>query len=174
MEVHTEKKTFKQKLIHELSEYLINVIYLTLFFGAYFVARRLTLSYYGIHVDDYFTAPIKALIIGKVIMIGSLFSLSRKYENKPLIIPVLYKMVIFLAFCVLFDLLEDFIKGWINTGSAGSAYSELVHNHFSKVWLAGMVMLAVSFIPFFMLKELGRIIGHEKFRDLFLGKGPQQ
>jgi hypothetical protein len=174
MEVQMEKKTFKQKLIHELSEYPINVIYLTLFFGAYFVARRLTLSYYGIHVDDYFTAPIKALIIGKVIMIGSLFSLSRKYENKPLIIPVLYKMVIFLAFCVLFDLLEDFIKGWINTGSPGSAYSELVHNHFSKIWLAGMVMLAVSFIPFFMLKELGRIIGHEKFRDLFLRKGPQQ
>lgn len=171
MEVQTEKKTFKQKLIHELSEYMVNVIFLTLFFGAYFVARRLTLANYGIHMDDYFTAPIKALIIGKVIMIGSLFSVSRKYESKPLIIPVLYKMVIFLAFCLLFDLLEDFIKGWIHTGSPGDAINELVQHHFSKVWLAGLVMLAVSFIPFFMLKELGRVFGYNKFRDLFLRNG---
>jgi hypothetical protein len=29
-------------------------------------------------------------------------------------------------------------------------------------------MVILSFIPFFMLKELGRIMGHEKFRDLFV------
>lgn len=170
MEDQNVKKTFKQKLLHELSEYLINVIYLTLFFGAYFIARRLTLAHYDIHIDDYFTAPIKALVIGKVIMLGSFLSISRKYENKPLIIPVLYKVVIFLVWCVLFDILEGFIRGWIHTGSVGGAYGDLIHHHFSKLWLGGLVMLAVSFIPFFMIKELGRIEGHEKFRDLFLGK----
>jgi hypothetical protein len=101
MEEQKEKKTFKQKLLHELSEYLINVIFLTLFFSAYFMARRLTLAYYDIHVDDYFSGLIKALIIGKVIMIGSFLAISRKYENKPLIIPVLYKVLIFLACGVL-------------------------------------------------------------------------
>lgn len=163
-----EKKTFKEKLLHELSEYLDNVIFLTLFFGAYFIARRLTLAHYDIYIDDYFTGPIKALVIGKVIMIGSFLSISRKYENKPLIIPVLYKVLIFLIWCVLFDVLEGFIKGWIHSGSLGGAYDELIHHHFSKIWLGGIVMLAVSFIPFFMLKELGRVMGHDKLRDLFL------
>jgi cell division protein FtsW (lipid II flippase) len=167
MEEQQVKKTFKQKLVHELSEYLINVIFLTLFFGAYFIARRLTLAHYDISVDDYFSGFIKALIIGKVIMIGSFLTISRKYENKPLIIPVLYKVLIFLVWCVLFDVVEGFVKGWIHSGSLSGAYSELVHHHFSKVWLGGLVMLAVSFIPFFMLKELSRIMGYEKFRDLF-------
>jgi cell division protein FtsW (lipid II flippase) len=167
MQEQKEKKTFKQKLFHELSEYLINVIFLTLFFGAYFIARRLTLAHYDIHVDDYFSGLIKALIIGKVIMLGSFLSISRKYENKPLMIPVLYKMLIFLVLCVLFDVVEGFVKGWMHSGSLSGAYNELVHHHFSKVWLGGLVMLAVSFIPFFMLKELSRIMGYEKFRELF-------
>jgi hypothetical protein len=36
------------------------------------------------------------------------------------------------------------------------------------MWLGGLLMVAMSFIPFFMLKELSRVMGHEKFRDLFL------
>lgn len=68
-----------------------NVIYLTLFFGAFaVVARRLTLAHYGIYVDDYFIALIKALFIGKVIMIAAFLSISKKFDGRPLIIPVLY------------------------------------------------------------------------------------
>jgi hypothetical protein len=168
METQKEKKSFKKKLFHELSEYGINVIYLTLFFGAYFVARRLTLAHYNIYVEDYFIGLIKALVIGKVIMIGAFLRISRKFENKPLLIPVMYKVLLFVVWCVLFDAVEGFIKGWIHTDSLAGAYGELIHHHFSKVWLGGLLMLTLSFIPFFMLKELSRIMGHEKFRDLFL------
>jgi len=36
------------------------------------------------------------------------------------------------------------------------------------MWLGGLLMVALSFIPFFMLKQLSRIMGHEKFKNLFL------
>ena len=168
METKQEKKTFKQKLFHELSEYGINVIYLTLFFGVYAVSRRLTLAHYGIYVEDYFIALIKALVIGKVIMIVAFLNISKKFEGKPLMIPVLYKVFFFVLFVVLFDAVEGFIKGAINTHSMAGAFQELIHHHFSKMWLGGLLIVAMSFIPFFMLKELSRIMGHEKFRGLFL------
>jgi hypothetical protein len=167
MEAQKEKKTFKQKLFHELSEYGINVIYLTLFFGAFAIARRLTLAHFGIYVDDYFIALIKALVIGKVIMITAFLNISKKFEGKPLMIPVLYKVAFFVLFVIAFDVVEGLIKGWINSGSLSGGMYELIHHHFSRIWLGGLLMVTLSFIPFFMLKELSRIMGHDKFRNLF-------
>lgn len=171
MELQKEKKTLKQKLFHELSEYGINVIYLTLFFGAFAVARRLTLAHFGIHVDDYFIALIKAAVIGKVIMIAAFLNISKKFEGKPLLIPVIYKTLFFVVFVILFDIIEELIRGVIRMDSFASAFDELIHQHFSKLWLGGLLMVTLSFIPFFMLKELSRIMGSAKFRNLFLRNG---
>ncbi len=173
MEPATVKKTWKQKLLRELSEYGLNVIYLTLFFCVFAIARRLTLAQYDIYVDDYFVGLIKALVIGKVIMIAAFLNISKKFEGKPLMIPALYKVLFFVIFVILFDVVERFIKGWIHEGTVSGAYEELIHHHFSKMWLGGLLMVTLSFIPFFMLKELSRIMGHEKFRSLFLKSGEQ-
>jgi hypothetical protein len=167
MEAQKKKKTFKQKLFHEFSEYGINVIYLTLFFGAFAIARRLTLAHFGIYVDDYFIALIKALVIGKVIMITAFLNISKKFEGKPLMMPVLYKVIFFVLFVIAFDVVEGLIKGWINSGSFSGGVDALIHHHFSRMWLGGLLMVTLAFIPFFMLKELSRIMGHEKFRNLF-------
>lgn len=175
METQSENKTWKQKLISELSEYLVNVVYLSIFFGVYAVSRRLTLSQYGIYLDDYFVGIIKALVIAKVIMIGTFLRISRKYEHKALIVPVFYKIFLFVLWVLLFDALEGFIRGLIHTHSIPSAFEDLVQHHFSKMWLGGVLMVTLSFIPFFMLKELSRIFGYEKFRDLFLkNRTPEQ
>ncbi len=168
MEAQTNKKTWKQKLLSEFSEYLVNAAYLTLFFGVYSVSRRLTLAQYGVYLDDYFIGLIKALIIAKVIMIGAFLRISRKYENKPLIIPVLYKVLIFLLWVILFDATEGLIRSLIQTQSMAGAFENLMQHHFTKMWLGGVLMVILSFIPFFMLKELSRVIGHKEFTDLFL------
>jgi hypothetical protein len=168
MESQTAKKTLKQKLFHEFSEYMINVIYLTVFFGAFAVARRLTLAHYDIYVDDYFIGLIKALVIGKVIMIGAFLRISRKFENRPLIIPVVFKTVLFVIWVIIFDVVEVLIKESIKLQSLTSAFQYLVNEHFSKLWLGGLIMVTLSFIPFFALKEISRVVGHEKFRNLLL------
>jgi hypothetical protein len=173
METTVEKKTWKQKLIHELSEYFVNAVYLTVFFGVFAISRRLTLSQFGIYLDDYFIGLIKALIIAKVIMIGAFLRISRKFEGRPLIIPVLYKVCIFVLWVILFDALEGLIKGLIQSGSLSGTLETLVQHHFNRMWLGGLLVVILSFIPFFALKELSRIMGHEKFRDLFLKQRPQ-
>jgi len=162
------KKTFKQKLMHELSEYAINVIYLTLFFGAFAVARRLTLAHFNIEMPDYFVGIIKALVIGKVIMIGAFLRISKKFEDRPLLIPVFYKTALFVLWVILFDAAEGLIKGIINTGTFSAGADQLIHHHFNKMWLGGLIMITLSFIPFFALKEISRYMGHENFRNLLL------
>jgi len=168
MAAQSDKKTLKQKLLHEISEYLINVVYLAIFFGAFAVARRLTLAHYDIYVADYFVGIIKALIIGKVIMIGAFMRISHVYENKPLIIPVFYKTILFVICVIIFDIIEVLIKETIKLQSLADAYQFLMVEHFSKLWLGGVIMIFVSFIPFFASKELSRVIGQQKFRDMLL------
>jgi hypothetical protein len=167
MEVQVTKKTWKQKLYREFTEYWVNVAYLTLFFCVFAIARRLTLSHYGVEVQDYFVGIIKALVIAKVIMIGAFLRISRKYENKPLIIPVLYKTILFVLWVILFDVIEGFIRGLVDTKSLTAAIDFVLQHHFTKLWLGGLLFVSLSFIPFFALKELARVIGHEKFKDLF-------
>jgi hypothetical protein len=168
--IHREKKTLKQRLLQGLSEDIVNIIYLTVFFGVFTAARRLTLAHYGIEVDDYFIALIKALVIAKVIKFGAFLKFSGRYENEPLIVSVLFKVALFILLVVLFDATEALIKGIINTQSLTVAFDDLVHHHFSKFWLGGLLMVALSLIPFFMLKEMSRVMGNAKFRDMLLKK----
>ncbi len=176
--MHTEaspssSRNWKQSLKHELGEYFINVAYLTVFFTAYVLYRRMILAEYEIQLQDYFTGIIKALVIAKVIMLAAFLRVSRKFENKPLVIPVLYKSLLFTLCVVLFDLLEKTISGWIHTGSLSLAMTALGEEHLNGAWIASIFLVFVTFIPFFALKEMSRVFGAEKFRQMFFG-GPDK
>lgn len=165
-----KKKTFKQKVVHEVNEYLINAIYLSLFFGAFAIARRLTLEQFNIYLNDTFIGLIKALIIAKVIMIGAFLKISHKFENSALIIPIIYKTILFVLLVVLFDLIEGYVRAFIELNDLSAALKELIYHHFDKMRLGGLIMISVAFLPFFALKELSRVSGSENFRRLFFMK----
>lgn len=169
MENEKVKKSWKQKLFHEFTEYWMNVIYMALVFSAIIFYRRLVLAHYEIYLDDYFSGVFKALVIAKVVMIGAFLRISRKFEHKPLIYPVLYKAVLFTIWVMLFDIAEVFIGGLIHTLSLMEAFNELKIK-MTNVWLGGALLVFFSFIPFFAFKELVRVLGKEKIRELFLHK----
>ncbi|MCX6248346.1 MAG: hypothetical protein NTW10_11490 [Bacteroidetes bacterium] len=173
MENQKAKKTWKQKLFHEFSEYLVNFIYMAIFFSAVVFYRRLVLAQHGIVVEDYFAGVIKAFVIAKVVMIGAFLRISRKFENKPLIIPSLYKAILFTIWVMLFDMLEMLIKGFIQSGLPADALTEL-KNQVNAVWFGAALMIFVSFIPFFAFKELSRVLGRKKIQDRFFKVNNEQ
>jgi hypothetical protein len=169
MENQKVKKNWKQKLIHEFTEYWINVVYMALFFSAVVLYRRLLLAEHGIYLDDYFAGVLKALVFAKVIMIGGFIRFSRKYEHMPLIIPTIYKAILFTLWVMLFDIIEIYIRAFIHTPDFAEAFSGL-KNHINMVWLGAAVVICVSFLPFFAMKEVSRVMGSDKFRGLFFKK----
>lgn len=169
MQTQIVKKSWKQKFLHEFNEYWMNVIYMALVFSAIIFYRRLVLAHYEIYLDDYFSGVVKALVIAKVVMIGAFLRISRKYEHKPLIFPVLYKAVLFTLWVMLFDIVEAFIRIFINNPVFMEAINEL-KSHLNNLWLGGALLIFFSFIPFFAFKELIRVLGKEKVRELFLHK----
>ena len=166
-----EKKrmNWKDKILHEMAEYLFNVIYLALVFAAFTQYRRFLLAAHDIIYTNYWVALIQALIFGKVIMVGALFRLGRSLEQKPLINPTLYKAVVFTFHVVVFPLFEHPIKGhWQGNTLTGSLTAFLDQGRHEL--LAGSLVIFVALIPFFAVKELGRVLGEDKIRALFFRK----
>ena len=158
---------WKEKVRHELIEYGINVLYLALVFAAFTQYRRLLLAAYDITYTDYWVAVIEALILGKVIMLGSVFRLGRGLESKPLIYPTLYKTVLFTVFVAAFKVVEHVAKGlWEREGLAG-ILAQLSSGSRLELVLANSLVILVAFIPFFAVKELGRVLGTKKIWALF-------
>jgi hypothetical protein len=161
-----KKRDWKKILFHEMVEYWINVAYLAVAFAAFTQYRRFLLAAYDISYTNYGVALVEALILAKVVMIGSVLRLGRGLEHKPLIYPTLHKTVVFTVFVAVFTLIEHAIKGlWTGKGFMGGLveYFEKGPDEF----FAGGLVIFVAFIPFFGVKELGRVLGQDKITNLF-------
>ncbi len=160
------KGNWQQRIFQEMVEYWINVCYLTLVFAAFTQYRRFLLAAHDITYTNYWVAVIEALILAKVIMIGAVFRLGRGLEHKPLIYPTLYKTVVFSLLVGVFTLIEHALKGlWQGEGLTGGLAEFFGKG--SHELLAGCLVIFVALIPFFAVKELGRVLGEEKIRALF-------
>jgi hypothetical protein len=163
----------KTRIFREVSEYWMNACYLALVFASFTQYRRLILAAHDITYTNYWVALIEALILAKVIMIGSVFRLGRGLERKPLIYPTVYKAVVFTLFCGLFAIIEHAIKGlWQGEGVMGGL-AEFFGKGTHEL-LANSLVVFVAFFPYFGVKELGRVLGEDKIRALFFQKGAAQ
>ena len=162
----TGQQGWKEKIFHEMVEYGINVAYLALVFSAFVWYRRLVLAAHDITYTNYGVALVEALILGKVIMIGAVLHPGRSLEQRPLIYPTLYKAVIFTFLVGVFTLIEHVIKAlW-----AGDSFVAGLVGFLDKgphELLAGLLVIFVALIPFFAIKELGRVLGEDKIMALF-------
>jgi hypothetical protein len=168
-----KKRTWKDKLIHEMVEYWMIVIYLTIVFAAFTQYRRFLLAAHDIAYTNYGVAVIKAFVLGKVVMIGEVARLGRGLERKPLIYPTLYKTVVFTLFLAAFTLVEHMVKGlWHGKGLTGGLIDFFVDG--PHEFIGNSLVVFVALIPFVGLRELGRVLGRDKLQDLFFRRMADQ
>lgn len=160
------KNGWKGKIRHEVIEYGFNVIYLTLVFASFTVHQRLVLAAHDITYTNYGFALIEALILGKVIMVGRMLYLGRRFEDKPLIYSTLYKTFVFTIFVAVFKVIEYAIKGLVAGEGMAGGLAELADKGI-YILLANSLVVFVALIPFFAMKELGRLFGRDKIAALF-------
>ena len=163
--VTEKKKGLKQKILHELINYWFLVLYLAIFFGVFTTYRRLLLAHYGISFEDYGISVIRALVLGKVILVAEALRLGQRFEEKPLIVPTLYKTFLFTVCMAVFDIAEGLIRGLIG----GLGPTEAVHevmSRFNYEWLSRALVIFFAFIPLFGFRELRRVLG-ERVTEIF-------
>ena len=166
MTVDKRQTGWKHKLIHEITEYWFNFMYLAVFFGVMITYRRLILKEYEISYLNYGLAVIEAAILAKIIMIGDIMRLGRKYENKPLVVPTIHKTIIFGILVIGFKIVEHMVRGLLKGKGLAGGLNDLMSKGRDEMLAYALVMFS-AFIPFFAMRELGRVLGEGKIRALF-------
>lgn len=167
MAVEQEKHAeWKRKIVHEMTEYWINFVFLAFVFSIFTSYRRLILAEYHVSYLNYGIAVIEAAVLAKIILLGEAARIGRKYEDKPLIIPTLHKTFVFTVWLIGFKVLEHMIRGLFRGEGLAGGFNDLIGKGGNEI-LANALVVIAAFVPFFAVKELGRILGRDKLRALF-------
>jgi len=168
--VQTAPPGWKKKVVHEVVEYWINFGYLAFFLVAFTWYRRFVLAEYQVQYTNYWFPLIEAAVLAKVIMVGDFLRLGRGMENKPLIVSALFRTVMFSIWVAIFNVLEETIRGVLHGNGLTGGFEEIASRGWYEL-LSRCVVIFAAFIPFFSFKELERVLGQEKLRALFYGRG---
>src|SRR5688572_787683 len=163
--VNEKKKGWKQKILHELKNYWLLVLYMSIFFGVFTTYRRLLLAHYEISYEDYGISIIRALVLCKVVLVAEVLHLGRRFEEKPLIVPTLYKTFLFTVCMMVYDIAEGLFRGLLGVLGLLGAVDEVM-SRFNYEWLSRALVIFFAFIPLFAIRELTRVLGG-RVTDIF-------
>lgn len=162
-------RSLKERALEELKAYWVITLYLWVFLGCFAVYRRLILAETGVAYLHYGFALIEAMVIAKVMLIGRVFSFSRRFEDGPLALAVAYKAVLFAALVLLFSVLEHIVVGWFQHKGLFGGLREIAEVGTYEIG-ARTLMVTMAFVPFFAFYELGRVLGMRKLATMFFAK----
>jgi hypothetical protein len=166
---HEARASLKERAVEEFKLFWIIALYLWVFLGSFTIYRRLIIAETGAAYLHYGIAIVEALVIAKVILVGGMFGFTRRFDDKPLIVPVLYKSILFAILVLLFGVVEHLVEGWFHKQGLVGGLREIASLGDYELG-ARVLMLFVAFVPFFAFGEIGRVLGPQKLAAMFFGK----
>lgn len=161
--------SLKERAIEQLKIYLLITLYLWILLGSFTIYRRLIISEAGGSYLHYGISLIEALIIAKVILVGRMFGFSRRFDDRPLIVPVVYKTLLFGLLVIAFGFIEHLVRGWLHGEGWSGAQTALAALGTNEL-RARVLMMMIAFVPFFAFGEIVRVIGPREMSALYFSK----
>jgi hypothetical protein len=163
------KASLKTRLYEELRRFLMIFAYLWLVFLVFLVHEWIVLADHHIGFRFYGLAAINALVFSKIMLIAEGMGFAERFENRPLIVPIAYKSVLFSLLLVTAYILEEIVIGRFHGKGIADSLPALggggVAGTFSVT-----ALLCIALVPFFAFREIARAIGEAEFRTLMLGR----
>ena len=162
------KPSLKAKLYDELRRFLMIFAYLWLVFFVFLVHEWIVLAGNHIGFRFYGFAAINALVLSKIMLIAEGLQFGERFDDKPLIIPIAYKSVLFSVLLVVAYILEEIALGWFHGKSVAESFPQIGGGGVvGMLCVAGL--LCIALVPFFAFREIARAMGEAEFRSLMLG-----
>ena len=164
-----QPSNLKERASTEFKRFVAILLYLWVVFGLLSIHKSLVLSQRHLDYEEHTFAIINAFIFAKVLLVAEQVRLGRRFENKPLIYPILYKSFVFSVVLLLFHVIESAAEGvW-----HGHTIAESVPHFLGwspKGLLAVGFACFVLLLPFFGFREIARVIGRKEMRILLFGR----
>jgi hypothetical protein len=126
---------------------------------------------YGLRVSAVAGATVAALLVAKVVLVVDMLPVINRFPEKPLIYNVVWKTAIYVGASLVAHYLEHLLPLWWRLGDLTAAnerlWNELVWPHF---WAIQLWLVVLIFV-YSALRELARVLGRHRVRQIFFG-GP--
>lgn len=164
-DVSGDKNGLRQRFVSELREFAIIGIYLWVCFSALRLYKA-ALSQAG-HAQFLLlgTAAVKALILGKFILIGKAAKVRSRISPRVLLHKIMWKSLAFLLLLLAFTELEELIVGMVH----GHTVAEFVARPCLQTVAPAVIMLLVL-IPLISFQEIDHALGEGKLRRTLFGR----
>ncbi len=161
-----------QRLAHEIKQYAVVTVYLYVCLGAVQLYKDALLRSAGINTVAFGIAAIKALILGKFMMVGHALKLGQGASSGPLIRPILRKSLVFLVLLFCLNMVEEIAAGLIHHRSIGAVVEEITGGTLLQT-VAVCFLFFLILLPYFAYREVGEALGEGRlWRLMFRGEDP--
>lgn len=147
------ESSLKERAREELRNYAFVAAYLYVCFGAILFYKTALLREEGVAFLPHGLAAIKALILGKFILIGEAFGVGTRVQPRSIVSAIATRTALFFVLLIVLSVIEELVVGKVHGRSLAQTVAELRKD-------AGLEMLATSFlvllilIPLIAFKEL--------------------
>jgi hypothetical protein len=164
----------KSRLLSFFVKELREVLPPTVFFGVGFnlivLTTDLILADYLVSFGNFVVATMAALVVGKAVLVANALPFLRRFDNAPLIRPVLFKTIVYWAVVFLVRFLEKLIEYFFAGGSL-SGIPEYVASHFTWHRFAAIqIWIFVLFLIYTSVIELNERFGDGLIFKIFFTK----
>jgi hypothetical protein len=164
------KATLRQRAEHELKELAIISAYLYVTLGALILLKAAVLHTEGIAFAPFGIAFVKAVVLGKFVLLGNLAHVGGRGIAGPLIWPTLRRAFAFLVLLVILTTIEEVVVGLFHHRSIAASLGELFGARLQET-LAGYLIMLLVLIPFFAFRVLSEVLGEGRLERMFFVEG---
>lgn len=157
----------KGKLREELRKYLVVSGYLYICFAALQLYKTALLQDVGVHYLPLGVAVVKALIVGKFLLIGD--AIQARLQRRPgyLLGRIARRLFWLLLVLILLTIAEELIVGWVH----GHAIAEMQAEFRARSMLEGLaevLLMGLILLPLVAAAEVSRALGPGVLRSRFV------
>ena len=160
------KATLHQRALHEFKELAIISAYLYVTLGAVIVMKTALLHTEGIAFAPFGIAIVKALVLGKFVLLGNAVHVGGRNISGPLIWPTLRRAFAFLVLLVVLTIIEEVVVGLFHHQSIAASLGEQFGARLQET-LAGYLIMLLVLIPFFAFRVLSEALGEGRLERMF-------
>jgi len=147
------------RLQHEFFEYLMISAYLFVWYGALLLYKSAILHSDGIEFAPFGIAAVKALILGKFVLILHALKVGERWGSpRILLADIVKKSVLFFLFLSVLAVGEEMIAGYFHGRALRDVLGEIGGGTLQQVLATGVLML-LTLIPYFTYRLVGVRLG---------------
>jgi hypothetical protein len=158
------------RLGHEARQYAIVVAYLWLCFAAILFYEGAVLRAEGIRVTLYGVAALKALILGKFLMVGQSLHVGEQFASRPLIHQLAYRSVLFALLLAAMIVVEETVVGWVHGRAIRESIGGIAGGNWRQAF-ATWLLLWLILVPYLAIRLISQALGEDRLRRMFFGTG---